>query len=320
MKRDELNDLAAFALVAELMSFTQAATRLGMSPSALSHAMKALEARLGMRLLARTTRSVRATEAGERLLRTLRPALDDIQTGLAALGELREKPSGTLRITTSRPAANAVLLPMIPDFLAAYPEIFLELIIDEGLTDIVADRYDAGIRHVHKIDKDMIAVRISPDIKIAIVAAPSYLAGRSVPTHPRELAEHRCINYRYTTSGGMYLWQFEEDGRPFQMRVEGHLAFNDGDMILASTLAGLGVAYVFEEMVAKHIAEGRLVRMLEAWCPTLPGYYLYHPSRRQTPAALSAFIEALRSRLRQQESPGAGKTTPLRKIKRKATR
>ena len=320
MKRDELNDLAAFALVAELMSFTQAATRLGMSSSALSHAMKSLESRLGMRLLARTTRSVRATEAGERLLRTLRPALDDIQTGLAALSELREKPSGSLRITTVRPAANTVLLPMIPDFLAAYPEIGLELIIDEGLTDTVAKRYDAGIRHGHKIDKDMIAVRISPDIKIAIVASPSYLAERSLPKHPRELAEHRCINYRYTTSGGMYLWQLEEDGRPFQMRVDGHLAFNDGDMILASALAGQGIAYVFEEMAAAHVDDGRLVRMLQPWCPTLPGYYLYHPSRRQTPPALSALVEALRSRLHKQESRDAGKTTSIRKTRRKAAR
>jgi DNA-binding transcriptional LysR family regulator len=320
MKRDELNDLAAFALVAELTSFTQAATRLGMSPSALSHAMKALESRLGMRLLARTTRSVRATEAGERLLQTLRPALDDIQTGLAALSELREKPSGTLHITTFRPAANAVLLPMIPDFLAAYPDIHLEIVIDEGINDIVADRFDAGIRHGHKIDKDMIAVRVSPDIKVAIVAAPSYLQRRRLPTHPRELAEHRCINYRYTTSGGMYQWQLEEDGRPFQLRVDGHLAFNDGDMILQSVLAGQGISYVFEEQIAGHVAEGRLVRMLEPWCPILPGYYLYHPSRRQTPAALSAFIEALRTRLRQAESCDTDKLMSPRKNRQKAAR
>jgi DNA-binding transcriptional LysR family regulator len=320
MKRDELNDLAAFALVAELTSFTQAATRLGMSASALSHAMKSLESRLGMRLLARTTRSVRATEAGERLLRTLRPALDDIQAGLGALSELREKPSGTLRITTLRQAANSVLLPLIPDFLADYPEIGLELIIDEGLSDIVADRYDAGIRHGHKLDKDMIAVRISADIKIAVVASPSYLAKRAIPKHPRELAEHHCINYRYTTSGGTYLWQFEEDGRPFQMRVEGHLAFNDGDMILASALAGQGIAYVFEEMVTDHVAKGRLTRMLEHWCPTLPGYYLYHPSRRQTPPALSAMIEALRTRLARAESQRGATMPPLRKTRQKANR
>jgi DNA-binding transcriptional LysR family regulator len=320
MKRDELNDLAAFALVAQLMSFTQAATQLGMSASALSHAMKSLESRLGTRLLARTTRSVRATEAGERLLRALRPALDDIQTGLAALSELREKPSGTLRITTLRQAAHSVLLPMIPEFLADYPEIGLELIIDEGLTDIIAQRYDAGIRHGHKIDKDMIAVRISADIKIAIVASPSYLAKRAIPKHPRELAEHRCINYRYTTSGGMYLWQFAENGRPFQMRVEGNLAFNDGDMILASVLAGQGIAYVFEEMVADHVQDGRLVRVLEPWCPTLPGYYLYHSSRRQTPPALSAWIEALRTRLAQAESQRGATTPPLRKIRKKAIR
>ena len=195
---------------------------------------------------------------------------------------------------------------MIPDFLADYPEIRLELIIDVGLSDIVSDRYDAGIRYGHKIDKNMIAVRISPDIKMAVVASPSYLAKRIAPRHPRELEEHHCINYRYTTSGGSYLWQFEEDGRPFQMRVEGHLAFSHGDMILVSALAGQGIAYVFEEMIAHHVAEGRLVRMLKPWCPTLPGYCLYHPSRRQTPPALSALIEARRTRLARAE-PSAGR-------------
>ena len=209
---------------------------------------------------------------------------------------------------------------MIPDFLADYPEIRLELIIDVGLSDIVSDRYDAGIRYGHKIDKNMIAVRISPDIKMAVVASPSYLAKRIARRHPRELEEHHCINYRYTTSGGTYLWQFEEDGRPFQMRVEGHLAFNDGDMILASALAGQGIAYVFEEMISDYVASGRLVRMLEPWCPTLPGHYLYHPSRRQTPPALSALIEALRTRLDQTESQRAAQTPPLRKTRKKAIR
>lgn len=227
--------------------------------------------------------------------------------------EARDKPSGTLRITTFRPAATAILEPLIPEFLGTYPDIRLEVTIDEGLTDIVADRYDAGIRHGHKIDKDMVAHRVSPDIKIAIVAAPSYLASRTLPTHPRELIDHSCINYRYTTSGGIYLWQLEDAGLPFQMRVDGHLVFNDGDMILAAALAGQGVAYVFEDTVARYIAEGRLVRMLEPWCPTLPGYYLYHPSRRQTPAALSALIDALRARLDVVESQAAATPKPRRK-------
>lgn len=313
MKRNELSTLASFALVAELTSFTQAAARLGVSASTLSHAMKALETRLGVRLLARTTRSVRATEAGERLLRTLRPALEDIQGELTALSQSRDKPSGTLRITTFRPAASAVLEPVIPEFLDTYPDIRLEVIIDEGLTDIVANRYDAGIRHGHKIDKDMVALRISPDIRIAVVAAPTYLAGRSIPRHPRELASHRCINYRYTTSSGNYLWQFVDSGMPFQMRVDGHLVFNDGDMIVAAAIAGQGVAYVFEDTVSGYIADGRLVRMLEPWCPTLPGFYLYHPSRRQTPPALSVFIDALRARLHDQESANAPALEPRRR-------
>ncbi len=294
MQRDELNDLAAFMLVADEMSFTRAAARLGMSPSALSHAMKALEARLGLRLLARTTRSVRATEAGEQLLRTLRPALQDISAELTALSELRDKPSGTVRITTFKYAATSVVWPALPAFLAAHPDVRVEVTVDDGLTDIVASRYDAGIRFGEKVDKDMIAVRVGPDLRFAVVAAPSYFAQYPPPKKPQDLAQHRCINYRFATSGGLYAWEFKAQGRPLQVRVDGPLILNDSDMALHAALSGLGIAMAYEDTVAEHIAQGRLVRVLQTYCPSFPGCYLYHPSRRQTPPALKALIDALR--------------------------
>ena len=295
MKRDELNDLAAFVAVADAMSFTRAASGLGMSPSALSHAMRALETRLGVRLLARTTRSVSTTEAGERLLRTLRPAFEDIGAGLAALGDARDRPAGTVRITTFRRAATTVLWPVLPGLLDAHPDIRVEVTIDDDLVDIVAGRYDAGIRFGEKVDRDMIAVRIGPDLRAAVVASPAYLAGRAAPRTPRDLAGHRCINYRFVAAGGLYAWEFEENGRPFQVRVDGPLVFNDGDLILAAALAGQGIAYSFEDQVADHVAAGRLVRLLAEWCPPGPGYYLYYPSRRQTPPALAVLVDALRA-------------------------
>lgn len=298
MKRDELNDLAAFMLVADEMSFTKASARLGMSPSALSHAMKALEARLGVRLLARTTRSVRATVAGEQLLRTLRPAFKDISAELMALGEMRDKPAGTVRITTFRYAAMQVLWPVLPAFLAAHPDVRVEVSIDDGLTDIVASGFDAGIRFGEKVDKDMIALRVGPDLRFAIVATPAYFAAHGTPTTPQALSQHRCINYRFASGGGLYAWEFENAGRPFQVKVDGPLVFNDGDMILQAALAGHGVASVYEEYIEAHVASGRLVRVLQDWCPTFPGCYLYHPSRRQTPPALTALMAALRERAR----------------------
>jgi DNA-binding transcriptional LysR family regulator len=299
MKRDELNDLSAFVVVADEMSFTRAAARLGMSPSALSHAMKALEARLGLRLLARTTRSVRATEAGEQLLRTLRPAFEDISAELTALSGLRDKPSGTLRITAFQYAANAIVWPVLPAFLAAHPDVRVELTIDDGLTDIVASRYDAGIRFGEKVDKDMIAVRVGPDLRFAVVATPAYLAAHGTPATPHDLAGRRCINYRFALSGGLYAWEFadpSDGGRPFQVKVDGPLVFNDGEMILKAALAGQGLAIIYEDQVARHVADGQLVRVLTDWCPSFPGCYLYHPSRRQTPPALTALIAALRYR------------------------
>jgi DNA-binding transcriptional LysR family regulator len=294
MKRDDLYDLAAFAVVAEQGSFTRAAAELGMSQSALSHAMKALEERLGARLLSRTTRSVSTTEAGETLLRSLRPALAEINTGVDAIGAMRGKVSGTVRITATKHAVSSVVMPALPGFFESHPGIRLEMIIDDNLTNIVADRFDAGIRFGDIIEKDMIAVRIGPDIRMAVVGAPSYLAEHPAPRTPRELAGHRCINYRLMKSGGLYAWDFEEKGRPFEVRVEGPLVFNNGDLTREAALAGLGLAFAYENEVADDIAAGRLTRVLEKWCPIFPGYCLYHPSRRQTPLALAALIAALR--------------------------
>lgn len=294
MDRHDLTDLAAFAVVAEERSFTRAASKLGMSQSALSHAMKSLEERLGLRLLARTTRSVSATDAGQRLLRTLRPALEDISTELAVLSELREKPAGTVRITTGKHAAVFFLWPVLSRFLPAYPDVHVEITVDDRLTDIVAGHYDAGIRLGEEVEKDMIAVRISPEIRSAVVGAPAYFAGRPLPHSPHDLADHDCINYRMATAGGLYPWEFERDGQPLSVRVKGSLIFNDIDMILAAALEGRGLAHVLENQVASYLAEGRLVRVLAEWCPPFPGFYLYYPSRRQTPPALAALVNALR--------------------------
>jgi len=294
MKRDELNDLAAFVVVADEMSFTRAAAKLGMSASALSHAMRSLEDRLGLRLLARTTRKVSTTEAGERLLRTLRPAFEDISAELIALSELRDKPAGTVRITTPKHAATSILCPMLPGFLETHPDIRVEITIDEGLTDIVSSHYDAGIRFGEKVAKDMISVRISPEVRWATVGSPAYFAHHPIPKTPQDLAEHCCINYRFTTSGGLYLWEFEREGRSFQVRVDGSLIFNDSDLILAAALAGQGIGYLFEDQIVELVSEGRLIQVLAEWCPTAPGYYLYHPNRRHLPPALAALIDALR--------------------------
>ncbi|QSQ19059.1 LysR family transcriptional regulator [Pyxidicoccus parkwayensis] len=306
MNRSDLADLSAFTLLAAEGSFTRAAARLGMSQSALSHAMKALEQRLGVRLLSRTTRSVATTEAGEELLRTLRPAFDDIAAGLEHLGTKRAKPAGTVRLTMIKQAAVSLIRPMLPGFLATYPDIQVEVDIDDGFTDIVAQRFDAGIRFGEQVAKDMVAVRVGPDIRAAVVASPAYLAARPAPRTPRELASHRCINYRLATARSLYAWEFEEDGRRFKVRVEGSLVFNDGDLIEAAVLDGHGIGYLWEPQVTAHIASGRLVRLLEEWCPPLPGFFLYYPSRRQTPPALAAFIQALRAGSRSGAVPGRG--------------
>jgi DNA-binding transcriptional LysR family regulator len=294
MKRDDLYDLAAFAVVAEQGSFTRAAAELGMSQSGLSHAIRALEQRLGVRLLSRTTRSVSTTEAGETLLRSVRPALEEIASGVDAVGVSGGQPSGAVRITATKHAATSVLMPVLPGFFRTHPGIQVDVIVDDNLTDIVADRVDAGIRFGDIVEKDMIAIRIGPDIRMAVVGAPSYFADHPAPRTPRELSGHRCINYRHVRSGGLYAWDFEDKGRPFKVRVEGPLVLNNADLIRDAALAGQGLAYVYDDEVAVDIRAGRLRRILQKWSPTFPGYYLYHPSRRQTPPALAALIAALR--------------------------
>ena len=296
MKRDQLTDLATFVIVAEEQSFTRAAAKLGMSQSALSHAMKQLEARLGIRLLSRTTRSVSTTDAGRRLYYKVRSALDDIAGELDALNALRDKPSGTVRITTTKYAAVALVLPILERFTPRYPDVRVELIVDEGLKDIVADRYDAGIRLGEQLDKDMIAVRIGPDLRFAVVGAPAYFAKHPPPESPHELSAHHCITYRQTTSGGLYAWDFEKDQRALSVRVNGSLVFNDTDLLLAATLAGLGLSYLFEAQAEQHVANGKLLRVLDDWCPSYPGFYLYYPSRRQNTPAFAAVVDALRYR------------------------
>jgi len=297
MKREDLYDLAAFAVVAEQGSFTRAAAELAMSQSALSHAIKSLEERLGVRLLARTTRSVSVTEAGETLLRTLRPALDDISSGVDALGAARGRPSGTVRLTATRHASSTVIMPVLAAFHAAHPEIQVDILVDDNLVDIVAERLDAGIRFGDIIDRDMIAVRISPDVRMCVVGSPEYFAGHPPPETPRDLANHSCINYRHVKTGGLYAWDFVDDkGQPFEVRVAGPLIANNVEVITEAALAGLGLAMVYEDTVQADVDAGRLQRVLDPWCPIFPGYYLYHPSRRQTPPALAAFIDALRRR------------------------
>jgi len=296
MRRDELADLNAFVAVAEERSFTRAAAKRGTSQSALSFTVRRLEERLGVRLLTRTTRSVSVTEAGERLMRTLGPALDKIGAELAALSELREKPAGNIRLTMGEHAAEAILWPALARFLPEYPDIKVEVIVDYGLTDIVAERYDAGVRLGEQVAKDMIAVRIGPDLRMAVVGAPSYFAKRSRPKKPQDLTAHDCINLRLPTYGGLFPWEFEKRGRELKVRVEGPLVFNNIAMRLHAALAGLGLAYLPEDRVLPHVAAGRLVRVLDDWCLPFSGYHLYYPSRRQPAPAFAVLVEALRYR------------------------
>jgi DNA-binding transcriptional LysR family regulator len=294
MRREELGDLTAFLAVAEERSFTRAAAKLGTSQSALSYTVRRLEARLGLRLLTRTTRSVAPTQAGERLVETLRPAFDEIDSKLAALSKLREKPAGTVRITAGEDAAQTILWPALERLLPDYPDIKVEIVVDYGLTDIVAERYDAGVRLGEQVAKDMIAVPIGPDMCMTVVGAPSYFARRTQPQTPQELTAHACINLRLPTYGSLYAWEFEKDGRELKVRVEGQLVFNTLDLRLSAALAGLGLTYVPEAQVRAYIADGRLVRVLADWCPPFTGYHLYYPSRRQTTPAFALLVEALR--------------------------
>lgn len=296
MKRDDLYDLAAFEVVAKHGSFTRAATELGMSQSALSHAIKMLEDRLGVRLLARTTRSVSVTDAGETLLRSLRPALEDIATGVDALGAMRGKAAGPIRLTATKHAVSSVVMPVLPKFFSDYPDVQIDMIVDDGFIDIVANKIDAGIRFGDIVEKDMIAVRIGPDVPMCVVGAPSYFQKFGQPQTPRDLSAHQCINYRHLRTSGFFGWEFVEDGRPLQARVNGPLTFSNTELLLEAALAGHGLAYTYENYALEHIEAGRLERTLAKWCPTFPGYYLYHPSRRQVPPALAALIGALKYR------------------------
>lgn len=296
MRREELGSLAMFMVVADEGSFTKAAGKLGISQSALSHSLRRLEARLGLRLLTRTTRSVAPTLAGERLIETLRPALEDIDQKLAALTELRDRPAGTVRITTSSHAAYTVLWPAIDRLTAENPDINVEINIEGGLVDIVAERYDAGIRLGERLEQDMIAVPIGPRLRMAAVASPSYLSGKTIPETPYDLAHHNCINLRLPTSGGLYAWEFERDGKEIRVKTQGQLVFNDINLIVEAALAGHGIAFMLEDHVRDHLSSGALIRILEEWCDPFDGYYLYYPSRRQPSPAFTLVLDALRYR------------------------
>jgi DNA-binding transcriptional LysR family regulator len=296
MPRENVNDLLAFLAVARERSFTRAAAKVGVSQSALSHTIRQLEARLGIRLLTRTTRAVSPTEAGERLLASIGPHFDEIEAQVEALSELRDKPAGTIRITAADYAIKHVLWPKLRKFLPQYPDIKVELVLDNGLTDIVTERYDAGVRMGEHLAKDMISARIGPDFRLAVVGAKSYFADHPEPTHPKDLVGHTCINFRLPTFGGLYAWEFEENGRELKIRVEGQLIFNNIFNALDATLDGFGLAYIPEEIILPYVAEGRLVRVLQEWSPYWDGYHLYYPSRRQSSPAFVALVEALRHR------------------------
>lgn len=297
MTRDDASDLLAFLAVARERSFTRAAAKLGITQSGLSQIIRNLEERLGVRLLNRTTRSVTPTHAGERLFQNIGPKFVEMDADLAALSELREKPAGTVRLTATEYAASAILLPALRNILPQYPDIHVEIIVDYGLTNIVAQQVDAGIRPGELVAKDMIAVPVSPDLRMAVVGSPSYFAERKRPKKPQDLTHHNCLNLRLPTHGGsLYAWEFEKDGRELNVRVEGQLVFNSAGLLLDAALRGMGLAYLTEGHVRPYVAEGRLVRVLADWCPPFSGYHLYYPSRRQPSPAFTLLVEALRYR------------------------
>ncbi|WP_431016517.1 LysR family transcriptional regulator [Bradyrhizobium pachyrhizi] len=296
MSRHDVNDLIAFLAVARERSFTRAAARLGVSQSALSHTMRALEERLGVRLLTRTTRSVAPTAAGERLLQGIGPRFEEIEAELSALSALREKPAGTIRINAGEHAAETILWPALAEFLPRYPDIKVDLTVDNGLANIVAERFDAGVRLGEQLAKDMIAVRIGPDFRMVVVGAPSYFKRRERPKRPQDLTLHACINIRLPTHGGIYAWEFERRGRPLKVRVDGQLVFNSTPLRIKAALAGLGLAYIAEDQVCAQLAKGQLIQVLDDWCTPFPGYHLYYPSRRQSSPAFALLVDALRYR------------------------
>jgi Transcriptional regulator len=292
--RQHFNDLAAFVTVAKAKSFTKAAAELGISPSALSQTMRQLEERLGYRLLTRTTRSVSTTEAGERLFVSVAPRFEEIDAELAVLGEMRDRPAGLVRITCSEFAAETIVWPKLKRVLPDYPDITLELFIEHGFTDIAAERFDAGVRLGESVAKDMIAVRISADGRLVPVATPAYFESHPVPETPQDLVQHRCINLRLTTQGGLYAWEFEKDGRPVRVRVNGPIIFNSIKPMVDAALSNFGIAFVPQDSVDHHVRAGRLVQVLQDWCPPIPGFHLYYPSRRHNSPAFQIILEALR--------------------------
>ena len=294
MEREDWGSLAAFAVVAEERSFTRAAARLGISPSALSHTMRRLEERLRIRLLARSTRSVATTEAGERLLARLGPAIEEISYAVEDLSRLLDRPSGRVRITASRSAARMVVAPVLPRFIDSYPEIVVEVLIDPALTNIVAQRFDAGIRFADSLEKDVVAIPVTGQLRMAVVGAPQYFSSHPAPSTPHDLRKHRCINFRLPTAGTIYKWEFKKGHHKMDVGVEGPLVFDDEGLILDAALAGVGLAYVIEDQVASLLQSGALSRVLEDWCAPFPGFFLYYPGRRHVSPALAAFIAAIR--------------------------
>jgi len=311
MSRDGYSDLLAFIHVAREGSFTRAAAQLGVSPSALSHAVRTLETRMDVRLLTRTTRSVSTTEAGARLFERIAPRFEEIDTELTAVSEQRKKPAGTVRITTAEYAANTILWPKLSKILPDYPDITVEVTVDYNRSDIVSERYDAGVRLGDEVAKDMIAVRIGPDMRIAVVGSPDYFDGRTIPKQPQDLAEHNCINLRLPTHGGLLPWDFQKGKREVKVRVTGQWIFNSVSPIVRGALAAQGLAFVPDDLVTDHIAQGRLIRVLEDWCQPYTGYHLYYPSRRQSSGALAVVVEALRHRDRPVKTtrPKSGSTS-----------
>ncbi|QOZ77913.1 LysR family transcriptional regulator [Bradyrhizobium sp. CCBAU 53351] len=296
MARDNIGDLTTFLAVARERSFTKAAAQLRLSPSSLSHTIRGMEERLGVRLLTRTTRSVSLTDAGERLVQTVGPHFEEIDAALSALTELRDKPAGSVRITAGEHAAVAVIWPAVEMLLPDYPDIQVEIVIDHGFTDIVAERFDAGVRLGEEVDKDMIAVPIGPEMRMAVIGTPSYFSRHPKPLTPQDLTAHRCINIRLPTFGGFHAWEFEKDGRELRVRVDGPLAFNGSRLALMAARSGAGLAYLFEDHVREDITNGSLIRVLSDWCPPFSGYHLYYPSRRQLSPAFAVLADALRNR------------------------
>lgn len=296
MKRDELGDLMAFLAVAEERSFTRAAAKLGTSQSSLSHTVRRLEERMGVRLLRRTTRNVSPTDAGEQLLETLRPAFSDIRSRIDALSAMRQRPGGTIRITSSRHAAETIVLPALKRLMSDYPEIKVELSIEQRLVDLVAERFDAGVRLGERVEKDMIAVRIGPDLRMVVAGSPAYFKRHPKPETPHDLTRHVCLNLRLPTLGGLYAWEFEKDGRPLNVRVDGQFMSNDVPMIIDAALSGHGLTCLPDDHLEPLVREGKLVRVLEEWTPPFPGYHLYYPTRRLPSPAFALLVEALRYR------------------------